>query len=211
MSGFAGTGKSHLLAVMTNRSPPSLRISTAIALIPTRTITNTTIGVDKLKKNTFTLISSSEYTDKFIVTSREGCTTHRPPGFLRRHFHKPPTPTNSVERDFMVKFATLGDEVESFNGQVVVDITDCGGQPQFLEILPRFFEYLDFGIVVINLSQSFDDYPINYYYSVDGKPVGVGVLSSLTNEQVLRLFLRMIASQSQGDRPVKFAIVGTHR
>ena len=65
--------------------------------------------------------------------------------------------------------------------------------------------------MVTNVSQSFEDYPINYYYSEEGESVGEGVPSPLSNEQVLRLCLRMIASQSQGDRPVKFAIVGTHR
>ena len=123
----------------------------------------------------------------------------------------PPVLTHQSEIDLAVNLATLGIKVKSFNGRVVVEITDCGGQPQFLEIFPRFLKNVDFAIVVINLSLSLDAYPTNYYYSEEGKSVGVGVPSPLTNEQVLRLFLRMIASQSQGDRPVKFAIVGTHR
>ena len=94
-----------------------------------------------------------------------------------------------------------------------MDIADCGGQPQFLEMLSKVtWKNVDFAIVVIDLCLSLNAYPTNYYYSEEGKSVGVGVPSPLTNEQVLRLFLRMIASQSQGDRPpVKFAIVGTHR
>ena len=119
--------------------------------------------------------------------------------------------SDEVEKDLLVKFHHLGDDAESLEGQIVLEMSDCGGQPQFLEILPRFIETISLGILVSDLSQSLDDYPLTYYYNDDGESVGEAVRSPLTNEQVLRLCLRMIASQCQGGRRVRFVFVGTHR
>ena len=69
-----------------------------------------------------------------------------------------------------------------------------------------------FPLVYCDRSQpAFDDYPMNYYYNEEGESVGEGVKSTLTNEQIIRLCLRMIVSKSQGDRRVKVIFVGTHR
>ena len=67
---------------------------------------------------------------------------------------------------------------------IVCELSDCGGQPQFLEMLARFLENLEFAILVTDLSLNLDDYPLNYYYSKDAASVGEGVKSALTNEQV---------------------------
>lgn len=75
----------------------------------------------------------------------------------------------------------------------------------------RFIENLSLGILVNDLSLRLDDYPLTYYYNAHGKSVGEGVRSLLTNEQVIRLCLRMIASQRQGSRQVRLVFVGTHR
>ena len=164
----------------------------------------------------FTKMSDDEFTQKILASAKEGV-AELARGFsftMKMGMHllqKHSEPTNAVERELIVKYYTIGDSVESLKGQVIVEISDCGGQPQFLEILPRFIKYIDFSIVVINLSQSFDDYPLNYFFNKEGVSVGEGVASPLTNEQVLRLHLQMIASLSQGDRKVKFAVVGTHK
>ena len=215
MSGFAGSGKTHTLALVTGEKPPSLRISTPLNQVPTRTITQTNVTVEGMN---FTKISDEKYTEKVLVTAKECVAGLRPTGFtyklkcgMRKRFHKPSEPTDPVERELLVKYHTLSGDVRSLKGQIVIDISDCGGQPQFLESLPRFLENIDFSILVANLSESFDEYPVNYFFNKKGKPVGKGVPSQLTNEQIIRLCLRMIASQSQGGRPVKFAIVGTHR
>ena len=72
MSGFAGSGKSHTLALMTGQLPPSLRISTALYQTPTRTITHTMIGVDG--EGTFAVISSESYTDTVLLSAYKGRT-----------------------------------------------------------------------------------------------------------------------------------------
>ena len=64
---------------------------------------------------------------------------------------------------------------------------------------------------MIDLSKCLDEHPLSYFYGEDGQPVGEGVKSNMTNEQLFRLFLQMIVSQSQEHRKTKFLIVGTHR
>ena len=95
--------------------------------------------------------------------------------------------------------------------EVVAEITDSGGQPQFLKILPRFISFLSIAIVVTNLSERLDECPTSYFYGEDGKIVGEGKPSKITNEQMLLQFLQMVVSQSQGNSQIKFIIVGTHR
>ena len=103
------------------------------------------------------------------------------------------------------------DEAVSLDGKIIAQLLDCGGQPQFLELLPRFISGMSLGILVIDLSKRLDEHPMSYFYGADGQRVGEGVKSSMTNEQLFRLFLQMIVSQSQEHRKTKFLIVGTHR
>lgn len=75
----------------------------------------------------------------------------------------------------------------------------------------RFLDNITLVILVTDLSKHLDDHPVTYYYNTDGVSVGKGVKYPLTNEQVLQLCLRMVASQSRGGRRVQVVIVGTHR
>ena len=215
ISGFAGTGKSHVLAILLDEPPPSKRVSTAVTTTPVRAMSNARM---EMSDKQFSRITDELFTMRLLKTAKDGVVILPPGnvmgklrGKLRKTFIRPPQPTDEMEKDLIVKFHQLDGNVESLEGHIVCELSDCGGQPQFLEMLPRFLENLEFAILVTNLSLNLDDYPLNYYYSKDGAPVGEGVESALTSEQVLRLCLRMIASQSQGDRHVSFVFVGTHR
>lgn len=223
MLGFAGSGKSHILAFLLGEDPPSLRISTALIQTPVRALGFTRMAMNVLvemgmNRKLFKRISDNHYSIMVMKSAKDGVTRCGRKGLalkvkdnLRKLVHTPTKPADELEEDLIVKFHQLEDDVESLEDQVVVEMSDCGGQPQFLEILPRFIENISLGILVTDLSQSLDDYPLNYYYNEDGVSVGEGVRSLLTNEQVLRLCLRMIASQCQGGRHVRFVFVGTHR
>ena len=222
--GFAGSGKSHVLALILNEEPPSLRISTALTETPVRAVSFTRMAVDALvqmgmDRRMFKKISDDQYSAMVMkmakgevirCSSSDGLVIKLIEG-LRKLVYTPAKPTDEVEKELIVKFHRPDEDVESLEGQIVVELSDCGGQPQFLEILPRFIENMSLGILVNDLSQSLDDCPLNYYYNADGESVGEGVRSLLTNEQVIRLCLRMVASQNQGGRRVRFVFVGTHR
>ena len=75
----------------------------------------------------------------------------------------------------------------------------------------RFIVNISLGIIVIDLSQRFDEHPYTAYFNDQGISVGEGVKYVLSNEQIIRLCLRMVASQSRGERLVRIVVVGTHR
>ena len=215
MFGFAGVGKSHTLALILGENPPSTHVSSACAKMPVRAVAMTRIGVDgkQLKR-----INVDDYSDMMMKTAKDYVAESIPTGpiagiqrFIRKAVNAPAVPTDEVEKDLITRFYKPDEDVKVLDGQIVGEMSDCGGQPQFLEILPKFIDNLSLGILVTDLSQRFDDYPINYYYNEEGKSVGEGVKSTLTNEQIIRLCLRMIVSKSQKDRHVKVIFVGTHR
>ena len=215
MFGFAGAGKSHVLALILGENPPSTRVSTPCAETPVRAVAMTRIGVDgkQLKR-----INVDDYSDMMMKTAKDFVVESIPTGpiagiqrFIRKAVNAPAVPTDEVEKDLITRFYKPDEDVKVLNGQIVGEMSDCGGQPQFLEILPKFIDNLSLGILVTDLSQRFDEYPMNYYYNEEGQSVGEGVKSTLTNEQIIRLCLRMIVSKSQKDRHVKVIFVGTHR
>ena len=215
MFGFAGVGKSHTLALILGENPPSVRVSTACAEKPVRAVTITRFGEDRKQ---LIRINVDDYSDMMMKTAKDHITMSLPTGpiagirrFVRKAINAPAKPTDEVEKDLITRFYKTEENVKLLKDQIVGEMGDCGGQPQFLEILPKFIDNLSLGILVTDLSQRFDDYPMNYYYNEEGESVGEGVRSTLTNEQIIRLCLRMIVSKSQGDRRVKVIFVGTHR
>ena len=94
-----------------------------------------------------------------------------------------------------------------------VQVSDCGGQPQFLEILPVFLRGTSLYIFVLKLNEELGARPMIKYH-VDGKAICKPYQSSETYEQILEHCLRVIRSQKATDeksKPPKIMIVGTHK
>ena len=92
---------------------------------------------------------------------------------------------------------------------------DCGGQPQFHEMLPPFLRRMNTFMFVFKLSEELATKPMVEYYNSTGKAVGTPYQSAQTNEQILQHSLRTlsthrVSSESEG-KPPKIVIVGTHR
>ena len=222
VSGGGGVGKSHLTAMFQELEPPSLRVSTPCAKMPLYTakiIQVTKMGTPVLQKSkSFYVLTDENYT-RMMIKSGKQSTSVPSKSWIQKAtacvksvvLPRTQTTTSEVDKRLCKVMCTGTDDVESLEGKLLGRIIDIGGQPQFLELLPRFISGISFGIVVIDLSQDLTDYPIIYFYGEDGKPVGEGVASNLTNEQLFRLFLQMIVSQSSGNKNVKVIIVGTHK
>ena len=95
-----------------------------------------------------------------------------------------------------------------------VRIVDCGGQPQFHEILPIFLRKMSMIVFVIKLSEELSSRPTVEYYD-EGKALGESYESDYTTEQLLQQGLRSIHSHrsnkdSEGDSP-RIVVVGTHK
>ena len=232
--GVAGSGKSHTLAFLLGKKCPSKRMSTSCVETPIRTIRlkryrkitqvhsksspkkypQVTMKSDKL----YSELSPNKYSQMMMrsgkdVTRSKSCDAVR--NYVQKKDIKTKVSDNlsqltlSIE-DGLMDNLLMADVVQPLAKKIVVDIIDTGGHPQLLEILPRFIGGLDFAILVINLSEHLDQYPTSYFYE-DGKPVGKGQTSKLTNEQMLFQFLQMVVSYTQEKRQIRFIVVGTHR
>ena len=207
--GWAGAGKTHIVALALNKPPPGVRVSTPCAGAPIRATKQVQIteSTDYFKE-----IAELEYLYSMLKSGKEAGSKRLVVSHKEEEFTgKSGSPINSVDERLMAILHVGLEEAVSLDGKIIARLLDCGGQPQFLEILPRFIGGMSLGILVIDLSKRLDEHPLSYFYGEDGQPIGEGVKSSFTNEQLFCLFLQMIVSQSQKHRKTMFLIVGTHR
>ena len=207
--GWAGAGKTHTVALILKKPPPGVRVSTPCAGAPIRATKQVQIteGTEYFKE-----IAELEYLYSMLKSGKEAGSKRLVVSKKEEELTgKSESPINSVDERLMAVLHLGLEKAESLDGKIIAQLLDCGGQPQFLEILPQFIGGMSLGILVIDLSKRLDEHPLSYFYGEDGLPVGEGVKSSMTNEQLFRLFLQMIVSQSQEHRKTKFLIVGTHR
>ena len=207
--GWAGAGKTHIVALALKKPPPGVRVSTPCAGAPIRATkqVHITEGTDNFKE-----IAELEYLYSMLKSGKEAGSKRTVVSHQEEEFTgKSGSPITSVDKRLMGVLHLGLENARSLDGKIIAQLLDCGGQPQFLEILPRFRGGMSLGILVIDLSKRLDEHPLSYFYGEDGQPVGEGVKSSMTNEQLFCLFLQMIVSQSQKHRKTKFLIVGTHR
>ena len=93
-----------------------------------------------------------------------------------------------------------------------VQISDCGGQPQFHEILPIFIRGTTLYLFVFKLNEELSAHPVVKYYE-DGKAICDAYPRAETNEQILEHCLRVIRSQKANadGEPPRIMIIGTHK
>ena len=95
-------------------------------------------------------------------------------------------------------------------------VSDCGGQPQFHEILPIFLRRMSLIVFVFKLSESFSSRPMIEYYE-DGKALGTAYESHHTTEQLIKEGLQSLhthrsskGASKDGEGP-QIVMVGTHK
>ena len=94
-----------------------------------------------------------------------------------------------------------------------VQVSDCGGQPQFHEILPIFLRGTSLYIFVFKLNEELGARPVIKYH-LDGKAICKPYECSETYEQILEHCLRVVRSQKAADeksKPPRIMIIGTHK
>ena len=193
--GGGGVGMSQLVALSLKRMPPSLRTSTPCDVVPPFSLEHQGPVIFK--------VLTEEMSTMMMKSGKEA----DPISKVHSSFHIPSF--TEVEQHLDIHGGL--EYAKSLDRKVLGRIIDTGGQPQLSEILPRFISDTSLGVVVTDLSQDLTDYPISYFYGEDGKSVGQGVKSNLTNEQIICVFLQMIVSQSIEQKKVKIMIMGTHR
>ena len=220
--GVAGVGKTHTQALLLGEEVPSKRVSTHCVETPIQTMRLRRFTND-IESTSYSRVSANDFSKKMMKSGMD-ILGHESGYFDKIKFTIKKNVVRAfwnilgfkkwnelnIEKSLLHKLPHIN-SVKSFVDEVVGEMCDSGGQPQFLEILPRFLKGLAIVILVINLSERLDEYPTSYLYGKDGKSVGMGEHSKLTNEQMLRQFLQIVISQSQKNRQIKFLFVGTHR
>ena len=208
--GVGGSGKTHSLAMILNEPVPIKRVSTTCVRTPVRTVTQIKIGEEQgvMKRvegeRYFTIVVDSA---KEIGLSIQLSSSHsrRPsrsdiPHYMRKleeEMHRRLHEKEDGEPQLLYKLRWIR-------------LTDSGGQPQFLEILPIFIHHISLGIIVIKLNERLDCFPMMEFYNEEGESVGEPYKSCYSQWQVVKHFLRALKSQAGEGKDVKFLFIGTH-
>ena len=90
-----------------------------------------------------------------------------------------------------------------------VYFSDCGGQPQYHELLPLFVRRINSALCVTRLTDKLDKVQAVEYYD-EGKRVGVPQQSQLSAKDTIQCLVNTIQSYSTQDKPPSIIMVGTH-
>lgn len=123
----------------------------------------------------------------------------------------PPTPEPISEtEDELVRLIAQAAHRGSVEKLEFVQFIDTGGQPQFLEIMPKFLKGELFCMFVIKLSEKLDEYPLVEWYNEKGELVGEPYRAAHTNEAFLKQGVTTMLSQAENKRQ-HILILGTHK
>ena len=87
--------------------------------------------------------------------------------------------------------------------------SDCGGQPQYHELLPLFVRHISSALYVTRLTDKLDEIQAVEYYD-EGKCVGIPQQSQLSAKDTIQCLANTIQSYSTQDKPPSIIMVGTH-
>ena len=90
-----------------------------------------------------------------------------------------------------------------------VYFSDCGGQPQYHELLPLFVRHISSALCVTRLTDKLDEIQAVEYYD-EGKRVGVPQEAQLSAKDTIQCLVNTIQSYSTQDKPPSIIMVGTH-
>ena len=90
-----------------------------------------------------------------------------------------------------------------------VYFSDCGGQPQYHELLPLFVRSISSALCVTRLTDKLDEIQAVEYYD-EGKRVGVPQQSQLSAKDTIQCLVNTIQSYSNQEKPPRIIMVGTH-
>ena len=95
-----------------------------------------------------------------------------------------------------------------------VYIADCGGQPQFIDLIPSYIRNVSGAAIFVKLNEELGSQPQIAYYSQEGKLCGQPYISSLTHMQTIQNCLQVMQSRRAVSGEVEcpeLFFIGTHR
>ena len=202
--GVGGAGKTHTLNMIVDRPTPTKRVSTTCTRPPVRVMM-------KIDDKVVEVVGREQYFDIVVDTAKHVGSSiklaHSPP----KQRKVIPKYMQELEEEMHRQLGKGEDEPKLLYRLRWNRLTDSGGQPQFLEILPIFIHHISLGIIVIKLNERLDCFPMMEFYNEEGKSVGEPYKSCYSQEHIVRFFLRALASQAGEGKDVKFLFIGTHK
>ena len=202
--GVGGAGKTHTLNMIVDRPTPTKRVSTTCTRPPVRVMM-------KIDDKVVEVVGREQYFDIVVDTAKHVGSSiklaHSPP----KQRKVIPKYMQELEEEMHRQLGKGEDEPKLLFTLRWNRLTDSGGQPQFLEILPIFIHHISLGIIVIKLNERLDCFPMMEFYNEEGKSVGEPYKSCYSQEHIVRFFLRALASQAGEGKDVKFLFIGTHK
>ena len=122
-----------------------------------------------------------------------------------------------VQHITRLKLKSEGGELEALSDPLTeqllrslwVYFSDCGGQPQYHELLPLFVRSISSALCVTRLTDKLDEIQAVEYYD-EGKRVGVPQQSQLSAKDTIQCLVNTIQSYSTQEKPPSIIMVGTH-
>ena len=204
--GVGGAGKTHTLEMIVDHPSPVKRVSTACTRPPVRLVMTIEDCVVKL-------VGKEEYFDIVISTVKDvGSSIPRPSSPSSRRRTNIPEYMQKLEEEMHQHLQKKAEGKPKLLYRLRWNrLTDSGGQPQFLEILPIFIHHISLGIIVIKLNERLDCFPMIEFYNEEGESVGKPYKSCYSQVHVVLYFLRALKSQAGEGKDVKFLFIGTHK
>ena len=236
--GFAGTGKTHVLYLLLGEPPPLLRVSTPAVQSPVRAVSMTKacmsgkmwkrVNRDDEIRMVAELAGSLSDGSVTKATNHPVLTVPATNDPLHTDPLEVSEPAEIIGGEAVVEDRSLSSICSDIVGDISREMIKCrdshrtlkvtsfiiidsGGQPQFLQTLPFFLRKRILHLFVQKLNERLRDFPDVELFGDDGKSIGTPYPSTLSNEQILRHFIRFVQSSSSAEYPPLFAIIGTHR
>ena len=105
-----------------------------------------------------------------------------------------------------ISFANLSEEQLKL---MWVYFSDCGGQPEYHELLPLFVHRISSALCVTRLTDKLDEIQEAEYFD-EGKPVGAARQCQLSAKDTIQCLVNTTQSYSTQDQPPRIIMVGTH-
>ena len=236
--GFAGTGKTHVLYLLLGEPPPLLRVSTPAVQSPVRAVSMTKacmsgkmwkrVNRDDEIRMVAELAGSLSDGSVTKATNHPVLTVPATNDPLHTDPLEVSEPAEIIGGEAVVEDRSLSSICSDIVGDISREMIKCrdshrtlkvtsfiiidsGGQPQFLQILPFFLRKRILHLYVQKLNERLRDFPEVELFGEDGKSIGTPYPYTLSNEHILRHFIRFVQSSSSAEYPPRFAIIGTHR
>jgi hypothetical protein len=138
--------------------------------------------------------------------------------------HQPPTPASELSYEKLITQMKSVRKLITYlkksnrSGRIFerqwVYVADCGGQPQFIDLIPSCIRNVSGAAIFVKLNEELGSQPQIAYYSQEGKLCGQPYISSLTHMQTIQNCLQVMQSRRAVSGEVEcpeLFFIGTHR